>query len=154
MREENFWYKKPRYSEVRVITRRVIARYDCIPARMRLKIGFKNPRRAQHEPQGYACLGFALTRALRARRARPPEVRAACVSTWLGEAWGPQALLLKQQRSEGNVERSRAARQGYAGLTTPLHTCLTLRPKYVLALPSAKRPEGRYWCLRIDLTFT
>jgi len=30
MREENFWYKKPRYSEVRVITRRVIARYDCI----------------------------------------------------------------------------------------------------------------------------
>ena len=33
---------------------------------------------------------FALTRALRARRARPPEVpeaaaRAACVSTWLGE---------------------------------------------------------------------
>ena len=29
MREENFWYKKPRYSEVRVITRRVIARYDC-----------------------------------------------------------------------------------------------------------------------------
>ena len=27
--EENFWYKKPRYSEVRVITRRVIARYDC-----------------------------------------------------------------------------------------------------------------------------
>ena len=30
MREENFWYKKPCYSEVRVITRRVIARYDCI----------------------------------------------------------------------------------------------------------------------------
>ena len=32
MREENFWCKKPRYtySEVRVITRRVIARYDCI----------------------------------------------------------------------------------------------------------------------------
>ena len=29
VREENFWYKKPRYSEVRVITRRVIARYDC-----------------------------------------------------------------------------------------------------------------------------
>ena len=27
-------------------------------------------------------------------------------------AWGPQALLLKQ-RSEGNVERSRAARQGF-----------------------------------------
>ena len=25
MREENFWCKKPRYSEVRVITRRVIA---------------------------------------------------------------------------------------------------------------------------------
>ena len=30
MREEDFCYKKPRYSEVRVITRRVIARYDCI----------------------------------------------------------------------------------------------------------------------------
>ena len=30
MREENFWCKKPRYSEVRVIARRVIARYDCI----------------------------------------------------------------------------------------------------------------------------
>ena len=30
MREENFWCKKPRYSEVRVITRRVIARHDCI----------------------------------------------------------------------------------------------------------------------------
>ena len=29
MREENFWCKKPRYSEVRVIARRVIARYDC-----------------------------------------------------------------------------------------------------------------------------
>ena len=29
MREENFWGKKPRYSEVRVIARRVIARYDC-----------------------------------------------------------------------------------------------------------------------------
>ena len=34
---------------------------------------------------------FALTRALRARRARPPEVQprahgAACVSTWLGES--------------------------------------------------------------------
>ena len=28
MREENFWCKKPRYSEVRVIARRVIARYD------------------------------------------------------------------------------------------------------------------------------
>ena len=27
MREENFWCKKPRYSEVRVIARRVIARY-------------------------------------------------------------------------------------------------------------------------------
>ena len=30
MREENFWYLKPRYSEVRVITRRVIARHGCI----------------------------------------------------------------------------------------------------------------------------
>ena len=30
MREENFWCKKPRYSEVRVIARRVIARYDFI----------------------------------------------------------------------------------------------------------------------------
>ena len=30
MREENFWCKKPRYSEVRVIARRVIARYDCL----------------------------------------------------------------------------------------------------------------------------
>jgi|AACY02.9.fsa_nt_gi hypothetical protein len=30
MREETFWYKKPRYSEVRVMTRRVIARSDCI----------------------------------------------------------------------------------------------------------------------------
>ena len=30
MREENFWCKKPRYSEVRVITRRVIARYDVL----------------------------------------------------------------------------------------------------------------------------
>ena len=29
MREETFWCKKPRYSEVRVIARRVIARYDC-----------------------------------------------------------------------------------------------------------------------------
>ena len=28
-------------------------------------------------------------------------------------AWGPQALLLKQQRSEGNVDRGRAARQDY-----------------------------------------
>ena len=28
MREETFWCKKPRYSEVRVIARRVIARYD------------------------------------------------------------------------------------------------------------------------------
>ena len=30
MREESFWCTKPRYSEVRVIARRVIARYDCI----------------------------------------------------------------------------------------------------------------------------
>ena len=30
MREEKFWCKNPRYSEVRVITRRVIARFDCI----------------------------------------------------------------------------------------------------------------------------
>ena len=30
MREENIWCKKPRYSEVRVIARRVIARYERI----------------------------------------------------------------------------------------------------------------------------
>ena len=34
MREENFWCKKPRYSEVRVIARRVIARYDCNTLRL------------------------------------------------------------------------------------------------------------------------
>ena len=28
-REENFSFEKPRYSEVHVISRRVIARYDC-----------------------------------------------------------------------------------------------------------------------------
>ena len=33
-------------------------------------------------------------------------------------AWGPQALLLKQRR-EGNVERSRAARQGAAASPPP-----------------------------------
>ena len=38
VREENFWYKKPRYSEVRVITRRVIARYDCISIGLKVKI--------------------------------------------------------------------------------------------------------------------
>ena len=27
--EERIWVKKPRYNEVRVITRRVITRYDC-----------------------------------------------------------------------------------------------------------------------------
>ena len=42
MREENFWYKKPRYGEVRVITRRVIARYDC-----RIYFGL-NMRQAGH----------------------------------------------------------------------------------------------------------
>ena len=42
---------------------------------------------------------LALTRALRARRARPPEVaeklcsaRAACVSTWLGEGNAREAM--------------------------------------------------------------
>ena len=30
MREERIWVKKPRYNEVRVITRRVITRSDCI----------------------------------------------------------------------------------------------------------------------------
>ena len=33
----------------------------------------------------YRAHSFTLTRALRARRARPPAARAACVSTWLGE---------------------------------------------------------------------
>ena len=65
----------------------------------------------------------ALTRALRARRARPQSgvaaARAACVSTWLGECYrmitfclGTPGFVvkLKTTRSEGNVERSRAAR--------------------------------------------
>ena len=38
MREENFWCKKPRYSEVRVIARRVIARYDCIRFTINIKL--------------------------------------------------------------------------------------------------------------------
>ena len=39
MREENFWCKKPRYSEVRVIARRVIARYDY---QKTLSLGWEN----------------------------------------------------------------------------------------------------------------
>ena len=37
MREETFWCKKPRYSEVRVIARRVIARYDKLNTEQILK---------------------------------------------------------------------------------------------------------------------
>ena len=44
MREEEFWCKKPRYSEVRVITRRVIARYDCIDTADRIKIGIETSK--------------------------------------------------------------------------------------------------------------
>ena len=58
----------------------------------------------------------ALTRALRARRARPPEVaeifscfaaaRAACVSTWLGEhPEGRAALRAAGQETSGNGNR-------------------------------------------------
>ena len=48
MREENFWCKKPRYSEVRVIARRVIARYDC-PVRYdrSLQYSFVKPARVK-----------------------------------------------------------------------------------------------------------
>ena len=49
--------------------------------------------RDAHRPSNFSCLKVALTRALRARRARPQSLfscfaaaRAACVSTWLGEA--------------------------------------------------------------------
>ena len=43
MREENFWCKNPRYSEVRVIARRVIARYDCsrVVEMMTIRLGMR-----------------------------------------------------------------------------------------------------------------
>ena len=51
-----------------------------------------------------------LTRALRARRARPPEVpeaaaRAACVSTWLGESERVKTQKLASVKSHAPMEK-------------------------------------------------
>ena len=55
MREENFCYKKPRYSEVRVITRRVIARYDIIISTIAGGLKVKSPEPATDPPESAQC---------------------------------------------------------------------------------------------------